>query len=65
MPLASIQPLQRLSLLEALAAQIEEWILSGELETGAKLPSEDSLSRHSESAARSCARRSRSCESAG
>jgi GntR family transcriptional repressor for pyruvate dehydrogenase complex len=45
MPLASIQPLQRLSLLEALAAQIEEWILSGALEAGAKLPSEDSLSR--------------------
>jgi DNA-binding FadR family transcriptional regulator len=45
MPLASIQPLQRLSLFEALAAQIEEWILSGTLEAGAKLPSEDSLSR--------------------
>ena len=45
MPLASIQPLQRLSLFEALAAQIEEWILSGTLESGAKLPSEDSLSR--------------------
>src|SRR5437763_8267771 len=44
MPLASIQPLQRLSLLEALAAQIEEWILSGALEAGAKLPSEGSLS---------------------
>jgi GntR family transcriptional regulator, transcriptional repressor for pyruvate dehydrogenase complex len=45
MPLATIQPLQRLSLFEALAAQIEEWILSGALESGAKLPSEDSLSR--------------------
>jgi GntR family transcriptional regulator, transcriptional repressor for pyruvate dehydrogenase complex len=45
MPLATIQPLQRLSLFEALAAQIEEWILSGTLEPGAKLPSEGSLSR--------------------
>src|SRR3954452_11857957 len=45
MPLASIQPLQRLSLFEALAAQIEEWIISGTLEAGAKLPSEESLSR--------------------
>jgi GntR family transcriptional repressor for pyruvate dehydrogenase complex len=45
MPLAAIQPLQRLSLFEALAAQIEEWILSGELEAGAKLPAEDSLAR--------------------
>ncbi|HZO97627.1 MAG TPA: FadR/GntR family transcriptional regulator [Gaiellaceae bacterium] len=45
MPLASIQPLQRLSLFEALAGQIEEWILSGDLEPGAKLPSEDSLGR--------------------
>jgi DNA-binding FadR family transcriptional regulator len=45
MPLASIQPLQRLSLLDALAAQIEEWILSGTLDAGAKLPSEGSLSR--------------------
>lgn len=45
MPLAAIQPLQRLSLFEALAAQIEEWILSGTLEAGAKLPSEGSLSR--------------------
>src|SRR5579884_3379853 len=45
MPITSIQPLQRLSLLEALAAQIEGWILSGALEAGAKLPSEDSLSR--------------------
>ena len=45
MPLATIQPLQRLSLLEALAAEIEEWILSGQLEPGAKLPSEDSLAR--------------------
>jgi DNA-binding FadR family transcriptional regulator len=44
-PLATIQPLQRLSLFEALAAQIEEWILSGQLEAGAKLPSEDSLGR--------------------
>jgi GntR family transcriptional repressor for pyruvate dehydrogenase complex len=45
MPIAAIQPLQRLSLLEALAAQIEEWILSGEIEAGAKLPAEDSLAR--------------------
>jgi len=45
MPFASIQPLQRLSLFEALAAQIEEWILSGSMEAGAKLPSEESLSR--------------------
>lgn len=45
MPLATIQPLQRLSLFEALAAEIEEWILSGQLEPGAKLPSEDSLAR--------------------
>jgi GntR family transcriptional repressor for pyruvate dehydrogenase complex len=44
-PLATIQPLQRLSLLEALAAEIEEWILSGQVEPGAKLPSEDSLAR--------------------
>jgi GntR family transcriptional regulator, transcriptional repressor for pyruvate dehydrogenase complex len=44
-PLASIQPLARLSLLEALADQIEEWVLSGELEAGSKLPSEDSLGR--------------------
>lgn len=42
---AVIQPLQRLSLFDALAAQIEEWILSGTLDAGAKLPSEDSLSR--------------------
>jgi DNA-binding FadR family transcriptional regulator len=41
----TIQPLQRLSLFEALAAQIEEWILVGQLEAGAKLPSEDSLRR--------------------
>ncbi len=45
MPVAPIQPLQRLSLLEALVAQIEDWILSGALEPGAKLPSEESLSR--------------------
>ena len=44
-PLASIQPLQRLSLFEALAAQIEELILSGQLEAGAKLPSEEALGR--------------------
>jgi DNA-binding FadR family transcriptional regulator len=44
-PLATIQPLQRLSLFEALADQIEEWILSGQLEAGAKLPSEDTLGR--------------------
>src|ERR687883_1714586 len=47
-PLASIQPLQRLSLFEALGAQIEEWILSGQLEAGAKLPSEGSLGRQFE-----------------
>jgi GntR family transcriptional regulator, transcriptional repressor for pyruvate dehydrogenase complex len=45
MPLETIQPLQRVSLFEALAAQIEEWILSGTLDPGAKLPSEGSLSR--------------------
>ncbi len=39
------QPLQRLSLFEALAAQIEELVLSGQLEAGAKLPSEDALAR--------------------
>lgn len=44
-PYAKIQPLQRLSLFEALADQIEEWILSGQLEPGAKFPSEDSLRR--------------------
>jgi GntR family transcriptional repressor for pyruvate dehydrogenase complex len=42
---ASIQPLARTSLFEALADQIEELVLSGELEAGAKLPSEDSLGR--------------------
>lgn len=41
--LASIEPLQRLTLFEALAARIEEWILSGQVEIGAKLPSEDAL----------------------
>jgi DNA-binding FadR family transcriptional regulator len=45
MPLTRIQPLQRLSLFEALAAQLEEGILSGELEAGAKFPSEESLRR--------------------
>jgi GntR family transcriptional repressor for pyruvate dehydrogenase complex len=45
MPVTTIQPLQRLSLFEALAAQIEEWILSGQLEAGAKLSSEESLAR--------------------
>jgi GntR family transcriptional repressor for pyruvate dehydrogenase complex len=44
-PLTSIQPLSRTSLFEALADQIEEWVLSGQLEAGAKLPSEDSLGR--------------------
>lgn len=44
-PLATIQPLPRLTLFEALAAQIEEWILAGELEPGAKLPSEEVLRR--------------------
>lgn len=42
-PLSSIQPLPRLTLFEALAGQIEEWILSGELEAGAKFPSEEAL----------------------
>lgn len=42
-PLSTIQPLPRLSLFEALAAQIEEWILAGELEAGAKFPSEEAL----------------------
>jgi len=44
-PLTSIQPLPRLSLFEALADQIEERILAGQLEAGAKLPSEDALAR--------------------
>jgi GntR family transcriptional repressor for pyruvate dehydrogenase complex len=44
-PLTSIQPLPRLSLFEALADQIEERILSGQLEAGAKLPSEEGLAR--------------------
>jgi len=44
-PPTTIQPLPRLSLFEALGDQIEEWILSGELEAGAKLPSEDALGR--------------------
>jgi GntR family transcriptional repressor for pyruvate dehydrogenase complex len=43
--LAPVQPLPRLSLFEGLAAQLEEWILSGRLEAGAKFPSEDSLRR--------------------
>ena len=34
-PLSSIQPLRRLALFEALAAQVEEWILAGEVEPGA------------------------------
>jgi GntR family transcriptional repressor for pyruvate dehydrogenase complex len=44
-PLATIQPLQRSSLFEALAAQLEDWILSGELEPGARFPSEEALRR--------------------
>lgn len=44
-PLSTIQPLQRLTLFESLAAQIEEWILSGQLEAGAKFPSEEALRR--------------------
>src|ERR1041385_6762003 len=44
-PLTSIQPLARHSLFEALADPIEERILAGQLEAGAKLPSEDALSR--------------------
>jgi GntR family transcriptional repressor for pyruvate dehydrogenase complex len=44
-PLSLIQPLPRLSLFEALAAQIEEPILTGELEPGDKLPSEETLRR--------------------
>ena len=47
-PPITIQPLQRLSLFEALAAQVEEWILSGQLEAGEKLPSEGSLGRQFE-----------------
>jgi GntR family transcriptional regulator, transcriptional repressor for pyruvate dehydrogenase complex len=43
--LSTIQPLQRLTLFESLAAQIEERILAGELEAGAKLPSEEVLRR--------------------
>ena len=43
--LTKIQPLSRLSLFEGLAAQIEEGILSGELEAGSKFPSEDALGR--------------------
>src|SRR5919199_270567 len=41
--LTTIQPLPRLTLFEALAAQIEESILSGQLEAGAKFPSEEAL----------------------
>lgn len=41
--LQKIQPLSRLSLFEALAAQVEEWILAGELQPGEKLPSEQAL----------------------
>lgn len=41
--LQSIQPLSRLSLFEALAAQVEEWILAGELQPGEKFPSEQGL----------------------
>jgi GntR family transcriptional regulator, transcriptional repressor for pyruvate dehydrogenase complex len=44
-PLTTIQPLTRLSLFEALAEQVEEWVLSGQLEAGSRLPSEDSLAR--------------------
>jgi GntR family transcriptional repressor for pyruvate dehydrogenase complex len=42
-PLTSVQPLARLSLFEALADQLEERVLSGELEAGSKLPSEGTL----------------------
>ena len=42
-PLVDIQPLPRLALFEALASDLEEWILSGRLESGAKLPSEETL----------------------
>jgi len=38
-------PLQRVMLFEALAARIEEWILSGGFENGARLPSEGSLAK--------------------
>src|SRR5690349_12649227 len=44
-PFTTIQPLARTSLFGALADQIEEWVLSGQLEAGSKLPSEDSLGR--------------------
>jgi DNA-binding FadR family transcriptional regulator len=42
-PLSTISPLQRQTLFEALASEVEEWILSGQLEPGAKLPSEEAL----------------------
>jgi GntR family transcriptional regulator, transcriptional repressor for pyruvate dehydrogenase complex len=44
-PLVEIQPLPRLALFEALASELEEWILSGRLESGAKLPSEEMLAK--------------------
>jgi GntR family transcriptional regulator, transcriptional repressor for pyruvate dehydrogenase complex len=43
--LETFRPLQRLALFETLADQIEERILSGELEAGAKFPSEEALRR--------------------
>lgn len=44
-PLVDIQPLPRSALFEALASDVEEWILSGRLESGARLPSEETLAR--------------------
>ena len=41
----SAAPLERASLHEGIAAQIEKAILSGELESGARLPSEDALAK--------------------
>jgi GntR family transcriptional repressor for pyruvate dehydrogenase complex len=45
LPSTTIQPLVRTSLFEALADQIEEMVLSGQLEEGSRLPSEDALGR--------------------
>lgn len=42
-PLATIQPLQRVTLFETLASELEGWILSGQLEPGSKLPPEGEL----------------------
>ena len=41
--LDTIRPLTRTTLFDALASEIEEWILSGKLEPGARLPSEEEL----------------------